>query len=118
LLPFECNCLYGGTDEDRKYLDEVLQAYNGRLWKIRKDWQSKNLTEFAVVIQPFTIGLKIPDFSYLSDLDCFHPSLLANQKNAIAGWNSMITKGSEKKHYFDPNDDIKCPTNDTLLYID
>ncbi len=29
----------------------------------------------------------IPNLSYLSTLDCFHPSLLAHQKLAIATWN-------------------------------
>src|SRR3989344_5625692 len=38
-----------------------------------------NPTRVATVI--------IPDTSYLSTLDCFHPSLLAHQKFAISIWN-------------------------------
>jgi hypothetical protein len=33
------------------------------------------------------IIVTIPNLSYLSTLDCFHPSLLAHQKLAIATWN-------------------------------
>ena len=112
----ECWCLYEGSDEDRLWLDELLQEFNKRIFGIQREWQVKNLTEFAFVVQPFTMYLVVPDLSYLSNLDCFHPSLLANQKMAIAGWNSIITPASKKKHSFNPDDNVICPTPDTLLY--
>jgi hypothetical protein len=34
-----------------------------------------------------THAVTIPNLSYLSTLDCFHPSLLAHQQLAITTWN-------------------------------
>jgi phospholipase B1 len=114
----ECDCLYSEDPADRVYLDEVLAQYREVTFKAVDDWYAEkgNLTDFALVIQPFSVGLILPDITYLSDLDCFHPSLLAHQKVAIAGWNNMITPAAKKKRYFEPSDPILCPDKDTKLY--
>ena len=52
----------------------------------------------------------------LSQLDCFHPSLIAHQNMAKALWNNMITPAAQKRDYFDYTEPFVCPTNSTLLY--
>jgi len=97
-------------------LDSVITEYRSRIISISDFWRAKNLPEFNVIYQPFTIGLKIPSLDYLSTLDCFHPSLYAHQKVAIAGWNSIITPYPQKKHYLDPDEPLQCPTPDTRFW--
>jgi phospholipase B1 len=117
-LPLECPCAFSSSQADRNYLDEVISEYTKRLIKLTEQWQSRKLTDFAVVYQPFSIGLKITDvpIEYLSNLDCFHPSLLAHQKMAIALWNSLITPMAEKKHNFNPDDPLICPDQSSRLW--
>ena len=51
-----------------------------------------------------------------SQLDCFHPSLIAHQNMAKALWNNMITPAAQKRDYFDYTEPFVCPTNTTFLY--
>jgi hypothetical protein len=96
---------------------QVLQEFNKRIYKLYYEWKAKKLTTFALQVQPFsanrttatpsppsacvmavdsrsifnerthTHAVTIPNLSYLSTLDCFHPSLLAHQQLAITTWN-------------------------------
>jgi len=118
VVPFECSCAFDTSQANRNYLDEILQAYNRRIYKLVQKWKVKKLPEFAVQHQLFTADLKIPNITYLSTLDCFHPSLLAHQKLAIAGWNSLLTPFAKKKRTFNPDDPLLCPTPSTLIYAD
>lgn len=118
VLPSECPCAFDSTYENRLYLDEVITEYGHRIEKISKSWKSKNISDFTVEYQPYTLGLNLLDLSidYLSDLDCFHPSLLAHQKVGIAGWNSLITPWSQKPHTFDPKQTLKCADPSSRLF--
>jgi phospholipase B1 len=116
LLPFECTCAFDTTDANRIYLDSILQAYDARIYKLVAEWKARNLTDFAVQVQPWSQYLVIPNLSYLSTLDCFHPSLLAEQRMSIATWNSLIIPDNKKPRHFKPNDPLICPTKDSLLY--
>lgn len=75
ILPMECRCLFEGSDEDRfhfvqlyrlmlyrLYIDETITEFGKRIVEISNDWQSQNLTDFAVVYQPFTVGSKTLQF--------------------------------------------------------
>jgi len=117
VLP-ECHCAYNSDSNKRLYLDLVIQAYNKRIYAIAEKWQKKHLNDFIVTMQPLFINLIIPDISYLSTLDCFHPSLKAHQLNAIAGWNSLISPASKKRRSFHPEDPLLCPDANTLLYTE
>jgi len=98
-------------------IDELLQEYNVRIMKIASEWNAYNYPEFAFAVQTFTQHLVIPDFSYLSTLDCFHPSLLAHQQVAIAGWNCALLPAGQKPTSFTPNQTITCPTPDDRIWV-
>eukprot|EP01119_Soliformovum_irregulare_P007145 TRINITY_DN19544_c0_g1_i1.p1 TRINITY_DN19544_c0_g1~~TRINITY_DN19544_c0_g1_i1.p1 ORF type:complete len:351 (+),score=86.50 TRINITY_DN19544_c0_g1_i1:1563-2615(+) len=115
-LPLECGCAFDPIDgaANRKKMDDMSVAYNERTrLVVSKLAPSK---EFAVVIQPCFEDGKIPALSWLSTLDCFHPSLVAHGGMATALWNNMLSPSHLKKRYLDPNDVPMCPKNDTLLY--
>ncbi len=113
----------------------MAQAYNAKARAVAAHYQSLNYANFTVVSQPFgrnTAATDLPD-DFLSNLDCFHPSLVAHEAMAIALWylilrvclsytnlyiirNNMLTPMAQKKTYLDPTDIPLCPTADTLLY--
>jgi len=117
-LPIECPCGYSPDINKRTYMDSLLQAYNIRIYNIALKWQKIHLNDFIVTMQPLNVNLTIPDISYLSTLDCFHPSQKSHEKVAIAGWNSLISPVSKKKRIFNPDDPILCPDANTLIYPD
>jgi len=117
-FPVECPCAFDSDQSNRQYLDDVVTEYYNKIVKLTNYWQAKNLTEFNVVYQPYSRGLNISALSldYLSTLDCFHPSLLANEKIAISAWNSLITPFAQKKKTFNPDDPLLCPTASSRFF--
>mmetsp|Transcript_1349 Transcript_1349/g.4681 ORF Transcript_1349/g.4681 Transcript_1349/m.4681 type:complete len:91 (+) Transcript_1349:949-1221(+) len=78
--------------------------------------RQKKLDDFRVVLQPFTAYIDIDDEKILSDLDCFHPSLLSNQVFAVALFNSLQQPSSKKPMHLNfDNIEVKCPTETTYL---
>jgi len=61
--------------------------------------------------------MHFPDpLAYLSDLDCFHPSLCANEAFAYQMWNNMMEPAGQKSVSPNIHDlKLKCPTADTYL---
>lgn len=52
----------------------------------------------------------------VSELDCFHPSLLANEGFAVGLWNNMLLPSSKKSHALSVhNAKILCPTDNTYF---
>lgn len=119
-LLHECSCLYTNATL-RTQMDELAVAYNQATFKVAAEFQALNDPQFTVVAQPGVDGLnigKLPDpENYLSDVDCFHPSLCAHQSFALALWNNMQTPQAQKSHVLDPSHapPYLCPTMDTFL---
>eukprot|EP01113_Clastostelium_recurvatum_P044957 TRINITY_DN764_c0_g1_i2.p1 TRINITY_DN764_c0_g1~~TRINITY_DN764_c0_g1_i2.p1 ORF type:complete len:389 (-),score=66.10 TRINITY_DN764_c0_g1_i2:70-1236(-) len=117
----ECSCLFKPgpqSDAARLAMDILGQQYNQRLRNIAADYAAKQYTEFAVVIQPQGRDTSVEKFplSYLSSLDCFHPSVLGHQMFAVSLWNNLITPAAQKVTSILPGAQIKCPTADSYLY--
>jgi phospholipase B1 len=86
---------------NRLWLDTSVTLMGQQVMQIARNWQAKKYTDFNVIYQPFSYysillaSIQLTDLvkllelpiNFLSDLDCFHPSLLAHQQMAIAGWN-------------------------------
>uniref|UniRef100_A0A6B2LBJ1 SGNH hydrolase-type esterase domain-containing protein n=1 Tax=Arcella intermedia TaxID=1963864 RepID=A0A6B2LBJ1_9EUKA len=114
----ECGCLLEYGNEERKSMDEHSVLYNEVMYKVAAEFASKNNANFTVVVQPGLSGFDIGYFGegYLSALDCFHPSLPANEAFTIALWNNMLTPPPNKKTTIDPsNVKILCPTEDSFF---
>jgi len=112
---FECPCAQK-SDETRKYIDTVAAGNAHAISLLGEEFKAKQTKDFAVVVQPFGAGVRIPDKTYLSPLDCFHPARIGHEGLAIGLWNNMITPASEKKSSWSPGDPLVCANPESLLY--
>jgi len=95
----ECGCLTDHTTEkQRKLMDLATVGFNQRIYKVAASWQAKNLSDFNVIVQPFTENMVVPNLSFLSGVDCFHPSADADMAFAVSLWNNMMSPPAKKLH--------------------
>jgi phospholipase B1 len=111
----ECSCVFAPEPGQLEALNRVTIAYNERLHRLQAKWNNVD-DQFAVVVQPFLEQLLIPDLSWVSTLDCFHPSLKTHQELAINLWNYMMLPIAQKQPLGDLNATVICPTPDSLVY--
>lgn len=80
----------------------------------------KTRTDFGIGYQLFLTNTLIPDKSYLSAGDCFHPAAKTHGFLATALWNNLITPTPQKKKQWKPEDNEQpiCATENTRLVID
>jgi len=118
IVKHECYCVETGKKSDLDAMDTNGWQFNQISADLAKEFAGHNNPNFTVVAQPGLSGLDIPKFgeAYLSELDCFHPSLCANQAFTYQIWNNMLTPQGQKATAPDPNNlVIKCPTADSVL---
>jgi len=98
----ECGCLNSNAS-DRSAMDALTVQYNQRTAKVATEFQQKNDANFTVVVQPGLDGCAFGSWGedFLSDVDCFHPSLCTDQAMAIAIWNNMFQAPANKAHCID-----------------
>jgi len=116
----ECGCMTDkSTIEKRKIMDATADEFTKRMYIIAKEWDDKRLTNFTVKVQPFLTNLTIPldmGLLFLSQLDCFHPSTLANQAFAVGLWNNMLSPPNKKSRTIPVFGlEIMCPDENTYL---
>jgi len=116
----ECPCLLKFGAEERQEMDHNGYLFNQVSEKVATEFSSQNTKNpnFTVVVQPGITGFNITYFgsNFLSELDCFHPALDANEAFTLAIWNNMLTPPPLKKTSLDPADfHIICPTVDSVL---
>jgi len=124
LILEECGCIDRGSDEELAMLDRNVHYMNSRLHKFAADWRTKlaaeGRTDLAIVSQAGFEGIgKTLDSSFLSKLDCFHPSAQAHQSLAIGLWNSMLCtedRGDRCGLVFNPDMAPVCPTEKSVFY--
>lgn len=119
LLFIECDCIFKPENGPiREIIDSQLVQFNARAQLVAQYYQRKAYANFAVVFQPFALNTHISDLppSFLSRLDCFHPSSYAQQAMAIALWNNMLQPSLSKSTFLNMVDTPICPAADTLLY--
>jgi len=98
----ECGCLTSNAT-DRSDMDALTVQYNQRTAKVATEFQQKNDPNFTVVVQPGIDACKFGTWGedFLSDVDCFHPSLCTDQAMAISIWNNMFQAPASKSHCLD-----------------
>jgi len=87
--------------------------FNAISAKLAAKYAAMNNPNFTVVVQPGISGLEIAKFgeAYLSNLDCFHPSLCANQAFTYCLWNNLFQPVGKKSTAPDVKHlKIYCPT--------
>lgn len=98
----------------------VLQeALNSALKELADYWTNVVRAEdFAVVYHPFSGDLALPNVTYLSEADCFHPGERGHAVGALSLWNSLLTPQRNKSTSADVGRPPICPTADSVLRID
>ena len=102
-------------------LDSI--EFNARTRKVVAEFAAKNNPNFTAVVQP---GVQDTNISYdgevfLSELDCFHPSLYADEAFAFQIWNNMFTPPGKKstspppRPWNDQTVKLVCPGPDDFL---
>jgi len=120
----ECGCIDNGTPAQLQQLHDNIHFWNKRLHQFAADWrvklQQQNRTDIAIVTQINLEGIgKTLDSSFISELDCFHPSAKTHQDLAIGLWNSMLcTEDRKDRCGLVFNQDMKptCPTEKSVFY--
>eukprot|EP01125_Pyxidicula_operculata_P006150 TRINITY_DN2141_c0_g1_i1.p1 TRINITY_DN2141_c0_g1~~TRINITY_DN2141_c0_g1_i1.p1 ORF type:complete len:347 (+),score=64.10 TRINITY_DN2141_c0_g1_i1:554-1594(+) len=118
LIKHECECVETGVPSDLEAMDIRAVEFNAISEQLAQEFAAKNNPEFTVVAQPGLSGIDVQNFgeAYLSNLDCFHPSLCANQAFTYQIWNNMFQPPGKKSTTPDPNNlHIYCPTVDDYI---
>ncbi|RUS17340.1 hypothetical protein BC937DRAFT_90104 [Endogone sp. FLAS-F59071] len=67
-------------------MDQHTDDYNARLLGIRDDYAAANYTDFGVIYQSANLDVASMPVEFFSNIDCFHPSLLAHTFVAKQLW--------------------------------
>merc|ERR1719353_679866 len=105
-----------GSATEKAYMNKITNEDNHKLVDIADSIASKGYKDFGVVVQPILSEMDIPDYTYLSTFDCFHPSLLAHQQIALGLWQNLFEPVGKKKTKLVPPAKMKCPTNADFIY--
>jgi phospholipase B1 len=111
----ECSCVFAPDSGELEKLNAVTIMFNERLHNLQNKWNMVD-DQFAVVVQPMLEQLLVPDLSWVSTLDCFHPSLKTHQMLGVNLWNYMMMPIAQKPTCGDLNATVVCPTPDSLVY--
>jgi phospholipase B1 len=114
-MPFLCTCITSNNVSDRQLVDRISAEYNAVMNRVSAEFRGFSDT-FAVVIQPFLSNTAIPDRSYISQADCFHPSGKGQILFGTGLWNNMIEPINSKTTRVDAQSVYRCPAASTLLY--
>lgn len=130
LILKECGCIDRGDPTELATLDRNIHFMNNRLHQFATEWREKlqeqGREDIAIVVQSGFEGIgETLDNTFLSSLDCFHPSALAHQSLGVGLWNSMLCgqgpTAVEDRHnrcgiVFTPDMKPICPTKDSVFY--
>merc|ERR1712187_1031882 len=94
-------------------VQNVTEADNALTYKIAKKFGK---SDFAVVVQPAIDMMSVPDWTYLSRFDCFHPSLITHQQVALALWINLFQPVGNKTDDFTIPVNAYCPTDDDMIF--
>jgi len=108
-----CGCVTGSGEP---VVETVGRDYQSTAYAIASQFNSRNSSDFAVVVQPFLVDTNITERSQLSAADCFHPSAPSHATAAVALWNNMLSPAAQKSSTWNVGGSPICPTTDTLLY--
>merc|ERR1711920_7932 len=118
----ECNCLDKSitgsgkaSEEQLDNLETTVADFNSRLRKLADEFNLQR-PDFAVIEQSGAAGQPLPDISFLSNLDCFHPSAKAHDAVATTLWNGLFNHRRTPKPIQESVQPF-CPTADSVIYV-
>lgn len=97
LLINECPCILGRNRQPdaKNQVSQLFQDMNKRLYPYIGTLEGKR-EDIEVRIQPILEDFQIYNKSYLSELDCFHPSAFSDKIMATILWNNMFLETDRK----------------------
>jgi len=122
-LLVECNCLDKPVSaesadvsaEQLNWLDASVHAFNDKIHKLAVEFNLQR-PDFAVIEAVTGRSQHIPDITYLSEFDCFHPSSMAHGAVATALWNSLFDHRRAPAPLAS-SQELFCPTSDSVINI-
>ncbi|XP_063227169.1 phospholipase B1, membrane-associated-like [Bacillus rossius redtenbacheri] len=114
----ECTCLFSDRFRDQLpwFQQTILQLQAAQMQLVDSGRYERE--DFAVVVQPFTLGVKMPlvndtgatDLAYMSP-DCFHLSQKSHARAANALWNNLLEPVGAKTEGWSPTfERFLCPS--------
>ncbi len=95
----ECPCILGRdkTKDFKQVVEKLYKDINSLLYPLVKKYKQIGiLRNINFSIQPIMENFQIYNFSYLSSLDCFHPSAFGHEVMATILWNNMFLPDDKK----------------------
>eukprot|EP00033_Pygsuia_biforma_P002172 GCRY01002407.1.p1 GENE.GCRY01002407.1~~GCRY01002407.1.p1 ORF type:complete len:357 (-),score=50.06 GCRY01002407.1:238-1308(-) len=123
LAKSECSCLHE-SDESRAAMSKAHPLFVKAANVVAEKMNSLDDPEFYIALQSGVMAdLNVPAIgaSFVSNLDCFHPSGRANEDFARYLWNNLFNPAATKKHFVDLNKELLadaplyCPTESDFL---
>ena len=96
-------------------MDLLKSEFNARLFKIANEYQTRNISDFMLILDPAASGFTLPSLDYLSTTDCFHPSKKAHELFASYAWHNLFLPFKEKKLMTDLDIPSFEPTKDSFI---
>jgi len=118
-IPWECGCILNSDNATRARMDVAAVGMSAALEAVVRQVQAKRNPKFTATFLPFTNGVQIvnlpPDF--ISNLDCFHPTVVAHQQLAVSTWNSLLTPSAQRTRQWKLGEPIQCPNAQSRLQV-
>lgn len=95
----ECPCILGREQAmgNREIVSKLYKDINRELYPLVQEYTQKGFPKnIRFVIQPIIEDFQIYNSSYLSSLDCFHPSEFGHYCMATLLWNNMFLPPNKK----------------------
>ncbi|KAJ8663321.1 hypothetical protein O0I10_000560 [Lichtheimia ornata] len=112
----ECECAH--SEANRTIMRTLTPQYNTALESIVSRYPSNDT--FAVVFQPLKMDVSSFPIQVISDVDCFHPSVVGHSWFAKELWQMMFLPSQQKQMTlkFNENAPIYCPTEADRFRVD
>jgi len=95
----------------------TIKSYNTIYMETAARWKSKQLDDFAVVLQPFMQNAPLTKQD-MDTLDCFHPNLASHQGMALGLWNNMLAGSlAAKSTNWKVKGNATCPQGTSRLVV-
>ncbi|KAI8908993.1 hypothetical protein EDD86DRAFT_191129 [Gorgonomyces haynaldii] len=113
-LQLECACAFQDNalgKLNRQKMDNLAQAYNQRLEKLRAEYLNDKQQDFLFVLDPLVKNAAVREFptNYISNVDCFHPGLKAHELLAVGTWNNLFKPYNQKASTVPIDTALACP---------
>ncbi|KAG2174358.1 hypothetical protein INT43_004381, partial [Umbelopsis isabellina] len=117
LHDYECPCAHSAANQT--IMAQNVELYNQALQSVYYTYKAMNFPTFAVAYQPLPVDILSFPITAISNIDCFHPSLMAHQWLAKMIWNMFYMQQAQKPStlIFDPAAPVYCPMDTDRIQI-